>query len=421
MKIAVIGAGYVGLVTGACISEMGHTVHVIDCDPDKIAAIKAGNPPIYEKGLDELLQRNVGRSLFATSDYDTVRDSDLVFICVGTPCRDDGCADLSMVRAASQSIGKILTGCNHAPVVVVKSTVPPGTTECVVRPLVQDAAGRSDIPCAMNPEFLREGRAIRDFFHPDRIVIGSSDIACFDAVASAYQGIDAPVIRTSVPAAEMIKYVSNAFLATKISFSNEIGNICKRIGIDVYEVMKGVGMDTRISPHFLDAGVGFGGSCFPKDVTALITFADSLGEDPLILKAVIKVNENQAVRMLTLLKSRLPMIRGKKIAVLGLAFKDNTDDVRDSRAIPVIAGLVKEGALVAAFDPVANAAMAKILPDICYCSSAAEALTGAEACLVMTEWPEFSRLEKEFDLMNSRVVIEGRRILSYRDREGVCW
>ena len=421
MKITIIGAGYVGLVTGACFSESGHTVHVIDCDPDKIAAIKAGNPPIYEQRLDELLQRNVGRSLFATSDYDSVRDSDLVFICVGTPCRDDGCADLSMIRAASQSIGKILAGCNDEPVVVVKSTVPPGTTECVVRPLVEDAAGRSGIPCAMNPEFLREGRAIRDFFYPDRIIIGSSDTAWFDTVASVYQGIDAPVIRTTVPAAEMIKYVSNAFLATKISFSNEIGNICKRIGIDVYEVMKGVGMDTRISPHFLDAGVGFGGSCFPKDVTALITFADSLGEEPLILKAVMKVNENQAVRMLTLLKSCLPMLRGKKIAVLGLAFKDNTDDVRDSRAIPVIEGLIKEGALVAAFDPMANATMAKIFLGISYCSSAAEALTGAEACLVMTEWPEFSRLCEEFDLMKSRIVIEGRRILSYRDREGVCW
>ncbi len=421
MKIAVIGAGYVGLVTGACFSESGHTVHVIDCDPEKIAAINAGNPPIHEQGLDELLRRNVGRSLFATGDYGIIRDADLVFICVGTPCREDGGADLSMIRAASKSIGDTLAGCDHAPVVVVKSTAPPGTTESLVRPLIRESAGRFDIHCAMNPEFLREGRAIRDFFHPDRIVIGSSEISCYEKVASAYRGIDAPVIRTSVIAAEMIKYVSNAFLATKISFSNEIGNICKRIGIDVYEVMKGVGMDTRISPHFLDAGVGFGGSCFPKDVTALITFADSLGEDPIILKAVIKVNENQAVRMLTLLKSRLPMIRGKKIAVLGLAFKDNTDDVRDSRAIPVIAGLVKEGALVAAFDPVANAAMAKIFPDICYCSSAAEALTGAEACLVMTEWPEFSRLEKEFDLMNSRVVIEGRRILSYRDREGVCW
>ena len=421
MKITVVGAGYVGLVTGACFSEMGHTVHVIDRDPDKVVVINEGNPPIYEQGLDELLRRNVGRSLFATSDYEPVRDSDLVFICVGTPCGEDGCADLSMIRAASRSVGEALLRCDHPPAVVVKSTVPPGTTEDIVRPLVQKAAGRSDIRYAMNPEFLREGRAIRDFFHPDRIIIGSCDNGCFDTVASAYHGIDAPVIRTSVSAAEMIKYVSNAFLATKISFSNEMGNICKRIGIDVYEVMKGVGMDTRISPHFLDAGVGFGGSCFPKDVTALINFAVSIGEDPIILKSVMKVNETQADRMLTLLKSRINAIRGKKIAVLGLAFKDNTDDVRDSRAIPVIAGLIKEGALVAAFDPMANATMAKIFPGICYCSSAAEALTGAEACLVMTEWPEFSRLDKEFDLMKSRVVIEGRRILSYRDREGVCW
>jgi UDPglucose 6-dehydrogenase len=281
MKIAVIGAGYVGLVTGACFSDIGHSVHVINRDPEKAASINAGHPPIYEKGLDDLLKRNIGRTLFATTDYEKIRESDLVFICVGTPCEEDGSADLTMVRAASRSIGETLKRTDRSPVIILKSTVPPGTTENVVQPIVLENAGRRNIGFAMNPEFLREGRAVEDFYHPDRIVIGSSDIPSFDMVASAYRGIDAPILRTSLNAAEMIKWVSNAFLATKISFSNEIGNICKRSGIDVYEVMKGVGMDTRISPHFLNAGVGFGGSCFPKDVSALINFAESSGEDPI--------------------------------------------------------------------------------------------------------------------------------------------
>lgn len=421
MKITVIGAGYVGLVTATCLSELGHIVHVINRDPHKTASINAGSPPIYEKGLDTLLKKNIGKTLFATTDYRNIRDSNLVFICVGTPHQQDGSADLSMVRAASRSIGENLAKTEHSPIIVVKSTVPPGTTEGIVRPIVLKYAGKSDISFAMNPEFLREGRAVEDFFHPDRIVIGCSDNSIFTHVASVYRNIDAPILVTSIDAAEMIKLVSNAFLATKISFSNEIGNICKRDGIDVYEVMKGVGMDERISPHFLNAGVGFGGSCFPKDVAALIYFAESHGEDPIILKSVMKVNEIQANRMLFILKKRVGELKGKRIAVLGLAFKDDTDDVRDSRAIPVISQLLQEGAIVVAFDPVANITMEKIFPNICYCGTAEEALTDADACLVMTEWPDFSRLGNEFERMKSKIVIEGRRILSYHDREGICW
>lgn len=421
MKIAVIGAGYVGLVTGTCLSELGHTVHVINRNPEKTVSINEGCPPIYEKGLEELLSKNIGKTLFATTDYEKAGESDLIFICVGTPSQRDGSADLSMIEAASRSIGEVLQNKTHSPIVIVKSTVPPGTTERIVQSLVVENAGRSDIGFAMNPEFLREGRAVEDFFHPDRIVIGSNDLRSFKETASAYRGIDAPILQTSLTAAEMIKWVSNAFLATKISFSNEIGNICKRIGIDVYEVMKGVGMDTRISPHFLNSGVGFGGSCFPKDVSALIHFAESCGEDPIILKSVMKVNEYQADRMIALLKSRIADIHAKRIAVLGLAFKDDTDDVRDSRAIPVIKRLIEEGAKVRAFDPLANTTMQKIFPAIVYCHSAGEALDGADACLVMTEWPEFSQLAGEFERMNSKVIIEGRRILSYPHHEGICW
>jgi len=240
-------------------------------------------------------------------------------------------------------------------------------------------------------------------------------------VAALYDGIDAPIVTSGLEAAEMIKYASNAFLAAKISFSNEIGNICKRLGIDVYEVMRGVGLDTRISPQFLNAGAGFGGSCFPKDVSALIHLAESIGEEPRILKSVMEVNEHQAFRMITMLESRIGDLCGKQVAVLGLAFKDNTDDVRDSRAIPVISALVDRGAVVRAFDPLANTAMARIFPGINYYGSAEEALTGADACLVMTEWPEFAQLEDEFDRMKSRVIIEGRRILTCKEKEGICW
>jgi UDPglucose 6-dehydrogenase len=273
----------------------------------------------------------------------------------------------------------------------------------------------------MNPEFLREGRAIEDFQHPDRIVIGSNDSQSGNQVAEVYKDIRAPVIRTGISAAEMIKYASNAFLAAKISFSNEIGNICKDLGIDVYEVMKGVGLDSRIGPLFLNAGAGFGGSCFPKDVSALVSLAKDVGENPVLLESVLAVNEQQPYRMIHLLEKRIGPLAGKRIAVLGLAFKDNTDDIRDSRAIPVIQELVQKGALVTAYDPMAIPNMRQIFPAIEYYPSAADALREAEGCLVMTEWPEFSRLDEEFDLMAQQIIIEGRRILSRKGVEGICW
>lgn len=423
MNVSIIGGGYVGLVTGTCLAELGHDVTIIEIDPEKVKAINSGNPPIYETGLEDLLKKNVGKKLQARNDYQSVKTADIVFISVGTPPKPDGSADLSYIESASYSVGKELKNNPHFCVVIVKSTVPPGTTEKIVRPAVLSASGKTEdkIGFAMNPEFLREGRAVEDFLHPDRIVIGSSDGHVGDLVSDIYHGLFAPVIRTGLTSAEMIKYTSNAFLATKISFSNEIGNICKNLGIDVYEVMKGVGCDHRIGPQFLNAGAGFGGSCFPKDVSALISLAKNVGEDPVLLRSVLEINERQPYRIVGLLEKKIGSISGKKIAVLGLAFKDNTDDIRDSRAIPVIRELLRGGARVSAYDPMACSSMQKLFPDITYCSSAIDALTGSDGCLVMTEWPEFSRLDKEFDLMAHRVIIEGRRILSCKGADGICW
>lgn len=422
MRISVVGGGYVGLVSAACFSELGHTVDLIEIDPAKVEAINQGGSPIYEKGLDEILKEHVGRDLKATPTYESIEHSQVALICVGTPQGKGGEADLSMIGSAAKSIGLALQNCHDYHVVAVKSTVPPGTTENLVKPTVLKYSGIfQEIGFVMNPEFLREGLAVQDFMNPDRIVVGSSDKKAGDVFAGVYGGLDAPVIRTSLTAAEMIKYASNAFLATKISFSNEIGNICKRLGIDVYEVMKGVGLDHRINPYFLNAGAGFGGSCFPKDLSALGHLAREVGEDPMLLNAVMEINERQPMRIIELLEKRIGDLAGKRVAVLGLAFKNDTDDARESRSIPVIAELKKRGATVKAYDPKANSSMSRIFPEIDYFSSAAEALDGADACLVMTEWPQFGRLCTEFDLMKKRVIIDARRILSCKDAEGICW
>ncbi len=423
MKITVVGGGYVGLVSSVCLAELEHSVTLIEVDKKKVEAINSGVPPIYERGLDELLRRHVGRNLYATESYEDLTSSDLTFICVGTPAGKDGSADLSIVESASVSIGKALMSKKEYHAVAVKSTVPPGTTQSLVMSEVLKHSCKSinEVGFAMNPEFLREGLAIQDFMKPDRIVIGSSDERAGNMVESSYQGIDAPVLRTGLTAAEMIKYASNSFLATKISFSNEIGNICKKLGVDVYEVMRGVGMDHRISPYFLNAGVGFGGSCFPKDVSALIRLAENMELDPVLLKSVLEVNDRQPMKLVELLIKRKGDIKGNRVAILGLAFKNDTDDVRESRAELVIQELIRRGASIAAYDPKANASMQKKMPDIEYCESASDALAGADACLVLTEWPEFGELDEEFDLMRSRVIIDGRRVLSCKDAEGICW
>lgn len=422
MRISVIGGGYVGLITGACLSERSHEVCIIDIDKRKTDLINSARCPIYEKGLEELLIRNSGKKLSAGTDYSSVGDSEVSIICVGTPMNEDGSADLGYIKSAAESIGKELKNNSRYHVVTVKSTVPPGTTTGVVIPEVRKASeNNSSIGFAMNPEFLREGIAVDDFLNPDRIVIGSDDERAGDLIESLYSGYDAKVLRTSLISAEMIKYTSNSFLATKISFSNEIGNICKALGIDVYEVMEGVGLDHRISPYFLNAGCGFGGSCFPKDVSALVQLGRSKGLNPVILDSVLKVNETQPILITDILKRRLGSLKGKRIAVLGLAFKNGTDDIRDSRSVHAIETLLADGAEIHAYDPMANENMKTIFPGINYHNSAADALADADGCLVMTEWEEFSKLDKEFDRMTNRVIIEGRRILSVPDVEGICW
>ena len=433
MKVSIIGSGYVGTVSAVCFAELGHDVICIDIDEEKVKQINAGIPPIYEEGLEELMHKHAEHHLIATSDYDyAVANSDVSFICVGTPSGHDGSIDLSIVRAASKSLGRAIAKKNEYHVVVVKSTVVPGTTEEVVLPTIEDHSGKcagKDFGIAMNPEFLREGKAIYDFMHPDKIVVGAIDERTSAIVSELYHSLDCEITRTDTKTAEMIKYVNNSFLATKISFSNEIGNICKKLGINTYEVMQAVGTDFRISSSFLNSGAGFGGSCFPKDVKALIGKAKDIGYDPLLLESVIEVNEQQPHRMVELLKNKLGdgNIAGKRIAVLGLAFKNDTDDIRESRSIPVIAELLCLEAEVTAYDPMALDEMKKVFSNITYHISAAGALKDADACLIMTEWDEFRNLDSEFGLMKNMVVIDGRKMIVPQDIEqdidyvGLCW
>ncbi|GFO96286.1 UDP-glucose dehydrogenase [groundwater metagenome] len=345
---------------------------------------------------------------------------------MGTPSDSFGNIDLGIVKAASASIGDSLRKKKGYHVVGVKSTVVPETTEKIVLPIIEKHSGKSlgDFGIAMNPEFLREGKAVHDFMHPDKIVVGSLDKKSGDIVASLYSGLKCEVTRTNPRTAEMIKYANNAFLATKISFANEVGNICKLLGIDTYEVMKAVGKDFRIGTHFLNAGAGFGGSCFPKDVKALIGKASEIGYEPMLLKSVMEVNEKQPVRMVELLKNKLSSLKGKKIAVMGLAFKNDTDDIRESRSIPVIRELLDNGAIVSAYDPMANDNMRKLFNNVQYRAKATDALRGAEACLIMTEWGEFKSFDKEFDVMKNKLIIDGRHMLPPgRNVEyiGLCW
>lgn len=423
MKVSIIGCGYVGLVTGIGFAELGNSVIFVDIDDFKVNMINALKTPIYEPGLEELMKRNEGR-FYATKDYrEAIQNSEITFICVGTPSKDDGSIDLSYVKASAEQIGKSLAKKDEYHAVVVKSTVLPGTTEEIVKPIIEKESGKKafeDFGLAMNPEFLREGNAIEDFFKPDRIVIGVKDERTRLLLGELYRAFNCPKIVTDIKTAEMIKYASNAFLATKISFANEIGNVCKKLGIDVYEVFKGVGLDHRINPAFFRAGIGFGGSCLPKDVRALIRKAEELGEQPRILKAVIEVNERQPFRLIDLLKKHVKSLRGKKIGVLGLAFKPDTDDVRESRAIPIIEKLIEEGARVLAYDPKATENFRRLFPDIEYASSAEELIAESEAVLIVTEWKDFEKLD-----YRGKIVIDGRRIEKAMKEakiyEGVCW
>ena len=429
MKISIIGSGYVGLVTGTCFAELGNYVTLVDVIKDKVEKINSGIAPIYEEHLDEMLKKNTGRGrLHATTKLDdAVMNTDMTFIAVGTPSRKDGSIDLVYIKKAAEDIGKAIGRKKSYHMVVVKSTVVPGTTENVVLPLLEKYSGKKagrDFGVAMNPEFLKEGMAVDDFMNPGRVVIGAIDRKSTESVYNLYRDFKCPVMKTSPRPAAMIKYASNAFLATKISFANELGNLCKKLGIDSYEVADGMGYDNRIERRFLNSGIGYGGSCFPKDVQAITAKGKSEGFDMHILDAVERVNREQPLKMVDMLREKMTL-RGKTVAVLGLAFKNGTDDIREAPSLRIVPVLLKSGASVNAYDPKAAENFRKEFPDISYASSVHGALEGADACLVLTDWDEFKKLKDEdFNNMNSRIIIEGRRVLDpvkVSSFEGVCW
>jgi UDPglucose 6-dehydrogenase len=415
MKVSVVGSGYVGLVTGAGLASRGHDVTCIDIDAEKVRRINAGEPPFHEDGLAELLSRVLKAGKFsATTGYESVRDADAVLICVGTPSRADGGIDLAYVRASAESIGKELAGSSKFTVVTVKSTVVPGTTRSLV-PLLEKNSGKkvgAGFGISMVPEFLREGSALEDFEAPDRVVIGADGEKSFEAMRKLHAGFTCPFLETTVETAEMVKYASNGFLATKIGFVNELSAMCEHMGIDIDSVAKGMGLDKRISPQFLRAGPGWGGSCFGKDVRAIVAAQKDAGLSPRILEAVLDANDAQKKRVVDLAQQATGGLSGKLVCVLGLAFKAGTDDIRESPAITIVGELLARGARVVAYDPAATANFKRLYGQIGYANSVEEALTGADACIIVTEWPEFKISAAEYKaLMAKPVVIDGRRLL----------
>ncbi len=409
-KISVIGMGYVGLVTAACFADLGNEVWCVEMDGHKIELLQQNKAPFYEPGLEELIVRNAsaGRLHFTVRYDEAVPGSDFVFICVGTPMAEDGAAELKYVRMAAESIGPNLRGYT---IIVNKSTVPIGTGDMVTE-ILRHYADSSTFAVVSNPEFLREGSAVNDFFNPDRIVLGAGDRTAAEKVAELHAPLNAPVIITDLHTAEMIKYASNAFLATRISFINEIAHICERLGADVKEVARGMGMDRRIGPHFLNAGVGFGGSCFPKDVRALAYMAKAQDCHPQLLQAVLEINEDAQRRFVRKLLEMLGNLQGKTIGVLGLSFKPNTDDMREAPSIEIITRIHEMGAEVKAYDPVAMPRAEEILPWVTYCATPYDVAKGADALLVITEWNEFKQLNMERirDLMREAVLLDGRNV-----------
>ncbi len=412
MNIAVVGAGYVGLVTGAVFADLGNDVVCVDKDATKIDTLRAGRMPIYEPGLEELVARNVadGRLSFTTELGPAVRRSDIVFIAVGTPPKSTGESDLSAVEEVALGIAREL---DRYKVIVNKSTVPVGTGDLVRDIIARNRRRPVDFHVVSNPEFLREGSAIEDTLRPDRIVIGAPNQQVAMTLLELYAPLERPMIITDVPSAEMIKYASNSFLATKISFINAIANVCELAGADVTQVVKGMGLDPRIGPAFLQPGLGYGGSCFPKDTDSLIQTASAFGYDFRLLRAVVEANRERAQRFVALVQKVLDPLEDRVIAVLGLAFKPKTDDMRDARSIEVVTGLVECGARVRAYDPVATAnAQALLPPGVVYCQSSYEAAEGADAVAIVTEWNEFKllNLERLRGVMRRPLVFDGRNV-----------
>ncbi len=419
MHIAVIGTGYVGLVTGACFAEFGVDVTCVDVDEDKIARLLQGIMPIYEPGLEQLVSKNTqaGRLRFTTDVVQAVQESLVIFLAVGTPPKSDGSPDLSFVEAAAGSIADHMNGYK---VIVTKSTVPIGTGEHLRELINARKKTRANFGVVSNPEFLREGAAINDFMRPDRVVIGSKDEEAIAIMKDLYRPlylIEAPFVITSLEAAELTKYAANAFLATKVSFINEIANLCDKIGCDVHDVARAIGMDKRIGSKFLHPGPGFGGSCFPKDTRALASVARQYDCSSHIVDAVIEVNQRQGENMLVKIRKLVGNLKGKTIAVLGLAFKPETDDMREAPAIGIIKSLLDDGAVVRAYDPVAKSEAMKMLPDIVYADDEYAAVNGADALVFVTEWNQFRALDmlRIRDLMKSPKIADLRNIYDPED------
>jgi UDPglucose 6-dehydrogenase len=407
--IGVIGVGWVGLVSAACFADLGHDVWCRDIDSEKVAVLSRGEVPIYEPGLEELVTRNADRLHFERELGPVLEQARLMFVCVDTPPTYSGDADLSRVEAV---VEELPDSSEHA--IVMKSTVPVGTGANVIRRL--DELGKHKLGYASNPEFLKEGSAVDDFIHPDRVVVGADARTPWvaEAVAALYEALGCPVIETDIASAEMIKLASNAFLATKISFINEIANVCEEVGADVSEVAAGMGLDPRIGQSFLNAGIGYGGSCFPKDVSALKQLAGNSGYHFQLLNAVIEVNELQKRRVVSKLKRHLGSLIGKRVALLGLAFKPNTDDMREASSVVLAARLQAEGAVVRAYDPVAEGSASGLMTGVEMCDSALDCVKGADATVIVTEWPEFGELDlaEVKARMATPVVVDGRNVLS---------
>lgn len=416
-KITVIGTGYVGLVSGAGISDFGHRVTCADIIESKIKLLKTGEIPIYEPGLSALVDRNVnaGRLSFTTKVDEAIQQADVIFIAVGTPQSDNGEANISAVESVARSIGKNL---NSYKVICTKSTVPVGTGNIICKLIRENMVDGGEFDYVSNPEFLREGSAVKDFLWPDRVVIGASSIKAFNIMKDVYSPLyinEKPILHTNVATAEMIKYAANAFLALKISYINEVANLCEAVGADVHLVAKGMGQDGRISPKFLHPGPGFGGSCFPKDTQAFATLSRKKGVPMNTIDAAITTNNIQKTRMVEKLKNLIGGdFSGKTIGILGLAFKPNTDDVRESSSIEMIQSILDGGGKVKAYDPIANKSMQNIFPDLNYVHSWEETCDGVEAMVIMTEWNEFRGmdLKKLKKLMKTPLVLDTRNILS---------
>ncbi len=411
MNISIIGSGYVGLVSGACFAELGNHVICADNDKKKISGLKKGIIPIYEPGLQELITNNLKnkRLKFTSSIKEAVEASEVIFIAVGTPPLDNGEADLTGIENVARNIAQNMNGYR---LIVEKSTVPVETCAWIKKTIATYIKNKHKFDVVSNPEFLREGSAINDFNHSDRIVLGVESIRAKQIMTGLYQPLNRPILITNIKSAELIKHASNAFLATKISFINALSRICDRVGADVKEVAQGMGLDNRIGRHFLHAGIGYGGSCFPKDTEAFITIADKLGYDFQILKAVRNTNDEQKKYVLQKIKDSLWIIKDKTIAVLGLAFKPNTDDLRNSSSIDLINALAQDGARIKVYDPKAMEKAKKVLKDVTFCKNPYQAASNADCLIIATEWNEFKELDfrKLKKKLKRALIVDGRNI-----------